>query len=253
MPIDHYHYKAPSLIEQVTFEKPDGGAQRAYLHASAGADHAALQEIIHRFSEKGWQATPHTHEGKSALELRAYGSPPEVLDFVREKGWTQGKPEITHTEQEKLGLVEKVKKRSLFASSLFYILGDVKFFTYGLKSASPLDMAAGIFYGGGTAASMIGARRDPADLQVHDLAQRMADYVKSKHAELPPESALHEIVRDHKKGILKTADDLIRHYPSELMNTFSGLRVCVLQRRLIATRCALSRPQRRSKSACSIA
>src|SRR5262249_30300504 len=80
--------------------------------------------------------------------------------------------------------------------------------------------AAGILYGAGTVSLLAGGRKDQSDIQIRDISKKMAAHFRDLDLKLPEDCSLTAITEDHKKGVIKNADDLFRRYPSELMNMF---------------------------------
>lgn len=223
-----YQYPQSKVIDEVVFAKGEGGAVRAYLHAAPGVDSQTLQAIHKTLHDRHWQMVPYTLNGKPMLEVRGASRESQLLSVLIDHGWVSGAIKKENTNDDHISFKDKIKKRSLFASGFFYVVGDVKFFTYGLKGSSPLDMAAGAFYGAGTASSLLFGRKDPSDLQIQDIAQHMAHYMNEQKITVPAEASIHTIIDDHKKGKIKKADDLLRRYPAELMNSFFALAgVCI--------------------------
>src|SRR5690606_8693557 len=123
-------------------------------------------------------------------------------------------------KENKLSLSETIKKRSLAASGAFYLIGDASFTRYGYGDRSKLNVAAGLLYGAGTLSLLMGGRKDQSDLQIRAISRKMAQHFRDLEVALPEECSLDSIARDHKRGLIKKADDLLRRYPSEMMNLF---------------------------------
>lgn len=215
-----YSYKDSQIVDEVFFKKSEGGHIRAYLHAAAGADPRALQDIINTSGKEGWQVTPYNLGGKPVLEVHGFKSEPQFRQFLEDKGWAQGSSTYIKSKEDKLGFKEQLKKRSLGASGLFYLVGDAAFMKYGYSGDDPWNTAGGVMYGIGTTSLLLGGRKDQSDLQVREIAKKLDDYLKVNGADLPKECALDSIVHDHKKGLIKSGDEILRRYPSELMNLF---------------------------------
>jgi len=216
------------VIDEVTFRKTEGGHNYAYLHAAPNADPAALQQIFTYCNQQGWQCTPYNLDGKSTLQLQGFNSPNSLVKLLQEMSWTQGATKFTPTQNDKLSFKEQVKKRSLGASGAFYVIGDAAFTKYGYADANKHNIAAGILYGAGTLSLLGGGRKDQSDLQIREISKQMSQYLKDHGAEMPNSCSLDSITRDHKKGLIKSADDLFRRYPSELMNLFyAAAGICI--------------------------
>lgn len=223
-----YSYPQSKVIDEVAFRKSEGGHTRAYLHAHAGADGKTLYDIICRLRDQGWQCVPYSIEGKPALEVEGFKQPADLTALLQNNQWVTGSPIYAKGKEDKLSLKDKIKKRSLAASGAFYLVGDASFATYGYKGGSALNTIAGGLYGAGTLSLLTGGRKDPSDLQVRDISRRLAQYLKEHGEALPQECSLDSIVADHDKGLIQKADDLLRRYPSELMNLFfAAAGICI--------------------------
>ncbi|MDE3060801.1 MAG: hypothetical protein KGJ06_07310 [Pseudomonadota bacterium] len=223
-----YAYPESKIIDEVTFEKSEGGHLRAYLHANTAADADTLHDITCNMAKRSWRTIPCSINGKPLLEVQDIPSEKEFTGILEQAGWAQGQRRHTTTEKDKLSWGELIKKRSLGASGLAYIVGDLSFATYGYKDSNKLNLAAGLLYGAGTASLLVGGRKDPSDLQTRDIAKKIAQHFRAQNIELPEGCSLASITEDHNKGLIKKADDLFRRYPSELMNLFfAAAGVCI--------------------------
>lgn len=219
-----YKYQQGSVIDEVTFVKSDGGSLRAYLHATPDTPEKTLDDIAMSMAKRGWQIVPNSMNGKATLEVRGFGRTKQVTDILSENGWAKGKAEITEDKKDTSKLWDKFRKRSLFLSGITYLAGDYSFIKYGLKDEkNPLKIGAGFAYFGGTLSSLLFARKDTPDLQIKEIAGRMAKHMQEQNINLPDDCSLNSIIQDKHKGLIKTSDDLFRRYPAELMNTFFAI------------------------------
>ncbi len=218
-----YRYGKGSVVDEITFEKSDGGSLRAYLHASTNADSTKLADISQNLSERGWQNIPSTYDRKPALEIRGFSSEKKLLKELEKNGYIKGDAQIERTEEKSVSFANKIKKNSLKASGLSFLVGDAAYAAYGYKKGHLEDVLAGAMYLAGSATLLGYGNQDNAQTEIHDLAKKMQDEVKKQSFNLPEDCSLAAITRDQKKGILKTADDLLSRYPSEIMNAFFGL------------------------------
>lgn len=218
-----YTYKDSKVIDEITVRKSEGGHNYAYIRAAKDASPESLKEVMQAIEAQGWQMTPYTMDGQPVLEVRGMRGPTQLTTLLESKQWAQGEVKFTQTQDDKKSFKEQLKKRSLAASGLFYLVGDAAFTGYGYKGADKLNMFAGAMYGAGTLSLLGFGRKDQSDLQVASAAKKLAQYLKQNGANLPNECSLDSIVNDHKKGLIRKADDLFRRYPSELMNLFYTL------------------------------
>ncbi|MEZ5690220.1 MAG: hypothetical protein R3D71_00960 [Rickettsiales bacterium] len=218
-----YKYSKGSVIDEIDFQKTAGGDYRAYLHAKDGTSGKILSDISHSIIKRGWQAVPFTKDGKHTLEIRGFDFEGQLKKELGKNHWINGSPEKIEDKKETSSFIDQIKKQSLFLSGLAYIVGDISFIQYGKKSKSPLDVLAGAAYSGGTWSSLLFARKGMDDLHVKELSGRMANYMASQNIEIPDNCSISAITEDKHKGLIKTADDFFRRYPSEMMNGFFAL------------------------------
>ncbi len=223
-----YKYDSSRVIRDVTIRKTDGGHVRAYLGAADGVSQSQLNQIIEDCAAQGWQCTPYNLDGKPVLQVDGFGLESKFIHTAEEKGWLSGASTYKRSKDDHVSFGEALKKRSLAASGLFYLIGDVAFMTYGYKGAGTLNTVAGGLYGAGTASLLTFGRKDQSDLQIRDVAKKLAQYMQEHGAELSNDCSLDSIIDDSKRGLIQKADDVLRRYPSELMNLFyAGAGACI--------------------------
>lgn len=218
-----YRYSQNSVIDEIIFEKTDTGAVRAYLHANTSVDGEKLTSISKNLSERDWQNIPATHNGKATLEVRGFGSEKKLLKELVQQGLVKGDAKIEVSKEKPVSFSDKIKKRSLQASGLFFVAGDAAYAAYGYKKGHWQDAFAGAMYLIGSAAPLIYGNHDNSQIEIQDLAKKMQAEVKKQSGNLPENCSLAAITRDHKKGLLKSADDLLSRYPAETLNTFYSI------------------------------
>lgn len=221
--MDIRRYQQGSTIDEIVFEKTESGAVRAYLHANSAIDSEKLANISKNLSAHDWQNIPSTHNGKAMLEVRGFGSEKKLLEEMTQQGWVKGTAQIEKTKEKPVSFTNKIKKNSLQASGLFFLVGDAAYAAYGYKKGHKEDMLAGAMYFLGSAALLGYGNHDNSHIEIHNLAKKMQDEMKKQSVNLPENCSLAAITRDHKHGLLKSADDLLSRYPSEIMNGFFGL------------------------------
>lgn len=218
-----YRYSQNSAIDEVTFQQSSAGSVRAYLHARPGIDDGTINAITKYLGSKNWHAIPYTLDGKPVLEVRGFKRESQLLEHLGKHKWLDGKASVEQEKINHVGFVDKVKKRSLQTSGLFYVIGDYNFFTYGRKEGHWEDMLAGIMYAGGTAALVGYGRNDQSDIQVKDLSKRIARHLMKEGMKLPSDCALPYTVEDENRSIIGKVHDTFKRNPSEMFNLFTGL------------------------------
>jgi len=220
-----YRYSPSSVIDEVTFRKTENGAVRAYIHAST-IDKDVVEKIITTLEANGSKCIPYMFDNKPVLEVRGFGKESRLLAAIQP--WVTGTPAIMQEPQDQMSWIDVIKKRSLQASGWLYSLGDIGFIGYGIKGASPLDVAAGVFYGLPTPVLMAYGRNDQTEFQIKDMAKKLADHMHDASTQLPPDCALESIVSDHKKGLIGNVGELLKRYPSEFMNLcYAAAGACI--------------------------
>ncbi len=223
-----YKYDSSKVIKDVTVRKTDGGHVRAYLGAADGVSQAQLNQIIDDCAAQGWQCTPYNLDGKPVLQIEGFGLESKLIHFAEDKGWLTGSSTYKRGKEDHVSFADALKKRSLAASGLFYFIGDAAFATYGYKGGDHLNTVAGGMYFLGTASLTAFGRKDPSDLQIRDISKKLAQYMQENGAELSKDCSLDSVISDSNRGMIKKADDLLRRYPSELMNLFyAGAGACI--------------------------
>ena len=222
-----YSYSKPSIIDEVQFQKAATGSARAYMHAAPGVDGKVLCEIADSMAKKGWQCIPCGYNGKPMLEVRNFGRDSQLITHLVKNGAVVGIPNIKEDDTHKRSFTEKVKNRSLLASGMVYLLGDIGFFSYGYKEASKLDMTAAVAYALGTLSTLTFARKDQSDLQIKDISKQMAAYMRTQKMDVPENCSISSL-NDQPLPTIKKADEYLRHYPSEMFNIFTAMAgVCI--------------------------
>ncbi len=227
-------YPESPMIDEVAFRKTSSGALRAYLHLKDNADQGMLTGVVDTLRSRGWQAIPTSENDRPELEVRGFRNESQLITALQEKKCIAGTGTRIEEAGDKVTFGDKFGKQTLFLSSLSYLAGDLAFYLYGNKENCALKRSAGLAYFGGTFSNflfgsnpLIG-RPDRSDLDIHDMSQKMADYMNSQNIQMSPESSINSILDDHKKGLIKKGDDLCRHYPVEMMNSFYALAgVCI--------------------------
>jgi len=218
-----YNYNQPGVIDEITFKKTANGAVRAYLHARDGTDAATIQTIQQALREADFECVPYTLGDKPTLEIRNFKKEMRLLKTLGEEEWIKGAPSIKLEKEDQISWWDRFRKRTLQASGLTYVVGDLGFFTYGKREKDPLVVAGAISYFLGTLSLLFYGRNDQSDLQVRDLAKDIEHFVNDQKITLPQDSALHDLTKDKKQSLLEALNDFGRRYPSEIFNTVTAL------------------------------
>jgi hypothetical protein len=226
--VSSYYYPESKTIDEVSFVKTAGGSIRAYLRADPKANIDTLHDVTVELAGRGWQCLPYAIDGKPLLEVRGFKSENQLLEHLSGTNRVMGTPQHTQSTEEAISFAKKIKSLSLGASGALYLLGDAAFSAYGYKGGSTLNTVGGALYGAGTLSLLVGGRKDQSDLQLRNLSRRMTDYIKEHGAQMPHDCSVSSILDDKNKTASEKVDELIRHYPSELMNMFFALAgVCI--------------------------
>jgi len=218
-----FRYASSPIIDEITVRKTEGGAVRAYLHARAMIDESLLREIQSSLVGQGLQCVPTSFNGKPVLEVRGFKDELQLTRICAEGRWISGAREKVVEQEDYISPLDKFRKHTLQAAGASFVVGDLAFMRYGYKGASPLDFSAGAFYSLGTLSSLIFGRKDPSDLHIKDISKRMAAHMRDQQITLDSNSPLQQVSHQPSQGKLERADEVLRHYPAEMMNLFYAM------------------------------
>jgi hypothetical protein len=220
-----YRFPDTSPVESIRFVTSAKGNVRAYLKARDGTSDKVLQKYTDDLKHDGIFCTPYSLNETPLLEVRKFGKAHDLINELDRLGAIKGIPEIDTSDHdnESKSPIDFVRKRSLQASGMFQMIGDYNFFRYGMKNSNMSDVAAGIFYALGTGALVGYGRNDQSNRQVKDFSDQLVEHLEKHHIDVPHSCSLKSITEDHEKGLIKSANDLIARYPSEVYNIFTGL------------------------------
>lgn len=218
-----FRYATSPILDEITIRKTEGGAVRAYLHARPTVTVEQLKDIDCSLRAQGLQTVPILFKGQPSLEVRGFKDELQLTKICADAHWISGTREKVVEKEDYISPVDKFHKHTLQAAAASFIVGDLAFMRYGYKGASPLDFVAGAAYTTGTVSSLIFGRKDPSDLHIKDISNRMAAFMREHQLPLDANAPLQHMTGGHPKGIIERADDFLRHYPSEMMNMFYAL------------------------------
>jgi hypothetical protein len=232
-----YRYPTSLVLDEITVRKTEGGAVRAYLHARPTVTAEQLKDIQCGLNAQGLQTVPIVFKGQPSLEVRGFKDELQLTKICADARWISGAREKVVEKEDYISPVDKFHKHTLQAAAASFIVGDIAFMRYGYKGASPLDIAAGAAYTTGTLSSLIFGRKDPSDLHIKDISNRMASFMREHQVAMDANTPLQNITGGHPKGIVERADDFLRHYPAEMMNMFyalAGLSIALASHRKLS-------------------
>ena len=213
-----YRYNSNSTIREITFKNTEGGQHYAYLHAAENTPADMLDDIMCKAAERGWRIAPSNIGGKPTLQIAGFRKEEDIANWLQTREWTSGQPQIEPDIIKEINFSDKLKKRSLAASGVAYVAGDLSFMKYGYSGGDWMNTAAGVMYGAGTASLLGFGRKDQSDLQIREITKKLNSYVRENGHDISPSASIDSILNDKDKGTLKTADDFFRRYPSEMMS-----------------------------------
>ncbi len=155
------------------------------------------------------------------LEVRGFSSEKKVLEDLHK--WLPGEPRIALELSDNITLTDKLKKRTLQASGVAYLVGDWGFWTYNKEEADKLGMAGAFSYFLGTLALVFYGRNDQSDLQVMDKAKELKQFLIKENITPSEGSALHHVVKEKPKSVFQSLHEFGKRYPSELFNSVTAL------------------------------
>jgi hypothetical protein len=223
-----YTYPQSKVIDKITFLATEKGGVRAYMHASAASDPDALYKITLKLSERGFLSTPGNLQGEPVLEVRGLKKPEQLINILQDNAWIAGPSQRLVEKEKPQSFLEHLKKNSLKASSYFFAVGDLSMLKYGFAK-NALEKTAAVFYTIPTPFLYFYGTNDQSQRKIKDVAKQLRDYLKKEGENLPKECSLEVIAADHKQGLIKTTDDLLKRYPAEVMNLcYSVAGACYL-------------------------
>lgn len=216
-----YSYPESKVIDRITFRKTEQGGLRAYLHARPKADSSDLKAVLAELDAANMQTIPCSLDGQPALEVRGISKEAKLTKELSR--WLPGNPHVVQEASDAITLKDKLKKRTLQASGVTYLIGDYGFWTYNRREADALGMAGAVSYFLGTLALIFYGRNDQSDLQVTDMADQLKHFVENEKIKLSEGSALHTITKERPKDIFQSMHEFGKRYPSELFNSVTAL------------------------------
>lgn len=215
-----YKYSQSKVIDEVAFITSENGACRGYLHATDQVDPKTLQTIAHSLQEKGWNAIPCTLNNIPVLEVRGIKNASELIGYLEKNGWVSGKSVFKADRKEKEGALDWLKKRTLQAAGMSFIVADTGFVYYGVHEKRWEDVAAGFAYMAGSATMAVFGHSDQSNIEIRKQARKLLGYAKDYDLKIDPEDAITSIsAAKNKNGVI----ELFKEYPAEIGNTVTGI------------------------------
>lgn len=246
-----YHYRSPSLLDEVSVVTNENGGRRAYLHASENASAEALAALRQELKLLGWKSVPTVHEGKPVLEVRGFTKEQDFLQQALSHAWVSAELKKTPIENDKRDFRTRLESATLKATGIAYNVGDVAFMSYTLAErgyykgklqqaqalpssqqgraasiasaeesvkGSKLKIGAGIGYALGGIILSTYASRDQSQHQIKLASQKLNHFFRTASVTPGDDSALKDATHEDKKGLFAKAHALLTHYPSEALN-----------------------------------
>lgn len=219
-----YYYNSPSLLDEISFVQNESGTSRAYMHAREDVSDNQIAGIIALLRHHDYDCVPYTDDaGKAVLEVRNFGKPRVLLSKLKDEHIAAGEPMIQRQDSEMASIRQKLSKRTLQLSGVFQLMGDAMFLRYNHLEGHASGDFASYFYTLGTLAVLGYGKNDQSETQVRDLAQTFERVLEKENIKIPDDSALHAIAHEKEKNPLLKAHELLKRYPSEAYNIFTGL------------------------------
>ncbi len=131
-----YRYSPDSPIDEVEIVTNPLGGSRAYLHARPDAAPDMLGKTKAQLSQKGWVGVPYAREGKAVLEVRGFGKPAALHQFLQAEGLAENPSAPEATKHDVHTPMERFRSATLKWTGLAYIFGDAAFYAYALMERS---------------------------------------------------------------------------------------------------------------------
>jgi len=218
-----YRFESPSQVDAINFVRTEKGGMRGYMQATPNTTPEQLNTIIEYLREKKLEAIPFMLNHHPTLEVRGFKKENTLVKMLTEGEFIEGKPSIEKTPEDNLTVWQKLRKRTLEATGWTYAVGDYGFFTYGMKEADHLVMAGAVSYFLGTLALVFYGRNDQSDLQVHDMAKDLEQFLAKEKVQIPEGTALHKVAQGKDQTLLQSLNEFGKRYPSEMFNSVTAL------------------------------
>jgi hypothetical protein len=218
-----YTYPQSKVVDEVTFRKSEGGQTRAYLHASAASDQETLYNISKVLAGIGWKCIPLGLNGKPVLEVRGMKNPAQLINVLERNNWVQGNPAHTIEKEDHVSFKDKLRRRTLQGTGLFFILADIGFTVYGHKEKRWEDTAAGLSYMAGSTEFALFGSSDQSNLEIRRNVRKLIEYAKEHDLKVDTNNGLAHLADDKNKGALKSVHEILCNYPGEVGNTLTAL------------------------------
>lgn len=224
----HYQWQQQgSLLKHVEFVALHK-EEEAIIYTPQDASRQQLQHIPDALRDQGMVTTPDVVNGEYVLRVQHYGGRERLLRTLEESGFTQGKPEHhpsdseIHTEKPE-GLMERVKKDSVRASGVVYLLGDALLAAAGVLRGDMAEAATGVIWGSTGAVLTVYGKKNP-DVQDKILYKKLGDFFKQEGVNLSVEGndqSLKQLAGD--QGITTKMQTFLYDHPVEFNNTLQGV------------------------------
>lgn len=203
-------------MRDITFRHANDRPPVALIGAAPSADADQLSTIRRALEAEGWQTVPASIDGRQMLQVNGFKDEGELASMLMTRQFARGTPTVqdepgdhpTRTAKEWL------EDNSLKTGGVLNLLGDAALLFSGLKSGRSKEAYAGGLY---TAGALVAAQYGnvKTEYHVHQVSERMAEYLRDQAAVLPEDCGLYSILKDKRDGVLKNGEDFLYRYPSQ--------------------------------------
>ncbi len=218
-----YRYPQSKIIDEVTFRESDRGALRAYLHAPDGVGYEVLEPINVTLIAKGFKCVPQIFNGKPVLEIRKFSKRSDLLELLEQNGWITGKSEYIKEKGDDVPFWERLKRRTLQLTGLFFIAADIGYMKYGQEEKRWEDVAGGFSYLLGSSEFAAFGHADQSDLQIRNNVRKILEYAKEHGLAFDKHDAISNISEDKPRGTANSVYEILKNYPGEVGNSLTAL------------------------------
>lgn len=213
-----YKYSAASPIQEATFNHAKDRAPIALLAAREGTDADQVSTIRRAMDSGGWTAVPVSVGGKEYLQVSGFQNEQQLLAFMENYHFTEGKPDFTPQpgDDEKLTASEWLRQSSLKTAGILNLIGDGALLGSGVMNGRSKEIAAGGLYTAG-ALALAKYGNVKTEHHVREVLERTGKFLKEQAADMPEDCGLFTILKQQKQGAIASAENFMYRYPTQVM------------------------------------
>lgn len=224
------HFKHSPLIERIEIRQA-GYAAQATIIPPENADPDKLEQLRIQLGRNDFSTLMDTVNGRAAIQVRGLRDEKILLSALEKLGYAHDK--MDKGSEKRPGFSERVRKKSLFLSAIFYDIGNAAFFASGIQrgrhnldgkfTANDISemMIGGAFTVGDVLMTAYGHTKGDEELEAASMGLKR--HLHHKGITLPQGNELNPDTL-HQSGAVKVADRWLRKHIIQVkcMSEFLG-------------------------------